>query len=54
MDGNENAIFGSIKQCDTKTLVEDGELGIDVDTFKSCCLDQGVGDSEKSATCVEG
>jgi hypothetical protein len=35
------------------TLVEDGGSGMDVDAFKSCCLDQGVGDSDKSATCVE-
>jgi hypothetical protein len=54
MDGNDNLIFGSIKQCDAMTLVEDGGMGIDVDTFKSCCIDQGVGDSGKSATCVEG
>lgn len=53
MDDNDNLVFGSVKQCDAATLVEDGGVGIDVDAFKSCCIDQGVGDSEKSATCVE-
>jgi hypothetical protein len=53
-ESNSNLKFGSIGQCDTKTLVEDGGMGMDVDDFKSCCIDQGVGDSEKSATCVEG
>lgn len=53
MDGNDNLKFGSLKQCDTIDYVEDGGMGMDVADFKACCLDQGVGDSDKSATCVE-
>ena len=53
-DSNDNLMLGSIGQCDTINLLEDGGTGTDVDTFKSCCIDQDVGDYEKSATCAEG
>lgn len=53
MDGNDNLKLSSIKQCDTIDYVEDGGEGVNTADFKACCLDQGVGDSDKSATCVE-